>query len=246
MKKFYYSFGTDDMFPLKKGWIIMYANTRLEADRKFRILFPARHDGILNCSFVYNEARWAEMDPEHTWPGWKCHGIYGVIPPYVRPQFTREMLTDEIMDTALERCGLNTVSAETMRDACYEWLSFGSIFVYTLSRVEQELADDDGFEGTPEGTVISVAKEVQSVINDEEISAYRDKYVDRRMVDIAMDACGIERDPVLTANLVAAYAVIHDGIEYACRGELEAARLTVRAVAMVANEMMGDNISPNS
>ena len=29
MKKFYYSFGTDDMFPLKKGWIIMYANTRL-------------------------------------------------------------------------------------------------------------------------------------------------------------------------------------------------------------------------
>ena len=39
MKKFYYSFGTDDMFPLKKGWIIMYANTRLEADRKFRILF---------------------------------------------------------------------------------------------------------------------------------------------------------------------------------------------------------------
>ena len=34
MKKFYYSFGTDDMFPLKKGWIIMYANTRLEADRK--------------------------------------------------------------------------------------------------------------------------------------------------------------------------------------------------------------------
>lgn len=246
MKKFYYSFGTDAGFPFKNGWIIMYANTRQEADRKFHTLFPDRNEGVLNCSFVYNEARWTEMDPEHTWPEWKCHGIYGVIPPYVRPQFTQELLTDVIMDTALERCGLNTVSTEIMRDACYEWLSFSSIYADTLSRLEKELAGDDAFEGTPESTVIYVAKEVQSVFNDEEIVAYRDKYVDPRMVDIAMDACGIKRDPVLTANLVAAYAVLKGGIEDAYSAELEAARLTVRTVAMVANEMMGDNISPNT
>lgn len=33
------------------------------------------HEGTLNCAFFYDENRWREMDPEHTWHGWKCWEI---------------------------------------------------------------------------------------------------------------------------------------------------------------------------
>jgi hypothetical protein len=29
----------------------------------------------MNFSFSYSEERWAEMDPEHTWTGWKCFEV---------------------------------------------------------------------------------------------------------------------------------------------------------------------------
>lgn len=244
MNKFYYTFGTDEGFPFKAGWIIMYANTRQEANMKFRTLFPDRHEGTLNCSFVYNEARWAEMDPEHTWTGWKCYGTYGAIPPYVRPQLKLETLTDGLMDTALERCGLNSAPAGVIREACYELLAHDSIFTDTLERVEKELTSDKDFLETglsPEEMMRVVAKEVQNVINDEEIIAYRAKYVDPRMVKFELDGYGIPTSTeknVMTANLIAAYAVIGDAIKDSCRDELDAAGLTTYTIKMITKDMM--------
>lgn len=250
MKKFFYSFGTDERFPFQAGWIIMYANSRQEADEKFRTLFPDRQDGILNCSFVYNEARWAEMDPEHTWTGWKCHGSFGAIPPYIRPEFCKEALTDEIMSTALERWELNTVDIDAMRDACFERLAYDAIFLETYERVEKELPKDAGFQTagvTPAQMVSAVATEAQNLINDQEISVYREKYVDPRMVKIAMESFGLHgKDPALAANLIAAYVVIGAAIEEADRDVLEAANLTRYTVAMLANDMLADDMNPAS
>ncbi len=75
--KFFYTFGTDPAFPYKKGWVEVHAYTMQEADGKFRQRFPDRpgHEGILNCAFVYDEARWAKMDPEKNWPGWRCFEV---------------------------------------------------------------------------------------------------------------------------------------------------------------------------
>ena len=76
-KSFYYTFGSDHGFPYRNGWVVVKAATREEADQKFRSRFPDRpgHEGIMNYSFCYSEALWAEMDPEHTWHGWKCFDV---------------------------------------------------------------------------------------------------------------------------------------------------------------------------
>ena len=53
------------------------AQAREEADRKFRSRFPDRpgHEGTMNYSFCYTKERWNQMDPEHTWTGWKLYEV---------------------------------------------------------------------------------------------------------------------------------------------------------------------------
>ena len=29
----------------------------------------------MNYSFCYDDERWRQMDPEHTWHGWKLHEV---------------------------------------------------------------------------------------------------------------------------------------------------------------------------
>lgn len=73
--RYFYTFGSDSGFPYQNGWVEVHADSWEEADQKFRARFPDRHIGILNCAFSYSAERWAEMDPEHTWNGWKCFEV---------------------------------------------------------------------------------------------------------------------------------------------------------------------------
>lgn len=77
MNSYFYTFGSDPGFPYQNGWVEIHAASREEANRKFRARFPDRpgHEGTMNYAFCYNEQRWAEMDPEHTWTGWKLYEI---------------------------------------------------------------------------------------------------------------------------------------------------------------------------
>lgn len=77
VSSYYYTFGSDPGFPYRNGWVLVKAATREEADQKFLSRFPDQpgHEGIMNCSFCYDEERWEQMDPEHTWTGWKCHEV---------------------------------------------------------------------------------------------------------------------------------------------------------------------------
>ena len=77
MNRYFYTFGSDLGFPYQNGWVEVRATSRDEADHKFRTQFPDRpgHEGIMNYAFCYNEERWAEMNPEQTWHGWKCWEI---------------------------------------------------------------------------------------------------------------------------------------------------------------------------
>ena len=77
VNRYFYTFGSDPAFPYQNGWVGIHAASREDADYKFRARFPDRpgHEGIMNYSFCYSEARWAEMDPEHTWHGWKCFDV---------------------------------------------------------------------------------------------------------------------------------------------------------------------------
>lgn len=56
--KFYYTFGSATYYPYCRGYVIVIAKDRKEADEKFRKKYPDRNAGILNCAFVYSENRW--------------------------------------------------------------------------------------------------------------------------------------------------------------------------------------------
>lgn len=75
MKNYYYTFGCAPGFPYRNGWVVVKANSWEEAHKKFRARFPDRHKNTLNCAFFYGEERWKQMDPEHTWTGWKCYEV---------------------------------------------------------------------------------------------------------------------------------------------------------------------------
>ena len=60
MNSFYYTFGSDPGYPYQCGWVEVHAASRKDAD---------------DLSLCYTAKRWARMDPEHNWPGWKCFEI---------------------------------------------------------------------------------------------------------------------------------------------------------------------------
>ena len=73
---FYYTFGSDGRYPFQNGWVTVTAETMKKANGLFQELFPCRTEGLLNCAFVYTEAQWQDMDPEHNWDGYRCYGEF--------------------------------------------------------------------------------------------------------------------------------------------------------------------------
>lgn len=75
MNRYYYSFGTSLQFPFQCGWVVVCADSLQLANDKFRLRFPDKTPGVLNCAFVYDEEQWNKMEPEKNWHGWKCYGV---------------------------------------------------------------------------------------------------------------------------------------------------------------------------
>lgn len=100
---FYYTFGTADSFPFKKGWVEVKAQDRAEANKLFRKHFPDVNEGYLNCSDLYTEATFpAYQASAAKHPEWNiCHGVvttHGFQP-------TQKFASlDAQMQTAAEKC----------------------------------------------------------------------------------------------------------------------------------------------
>ena len=60
MKKFYFTFGSDEKFPYQNGYIVIIAEKYQDAIEKFKNTYPSRTPGdtTLNYSFDYNEVEW--------------------------------------------------------------------------------------------------------------------------------------------------------------------------------------------
>lgn len=74
IKKFYYTFGSDELFPYQNGWVIVFAREWEEAHKIFRSHFPDRTENCLNCASYYDEKQWSQI-PEKTWHGYKCYEL---------------------------------------------------------------------------------------------------------------------------------------------------------------------------
>ena len=74
--KFYYTFGLSPQFPYYRGWVVVIANNRDEADRKFRSRFPDRNPGTLNCAFFYTEESFSKtVMAQGNHPEEFCHEV---------------------------------------------------------------------------------------------------------------------------------------------------------------------------
>lgn len=60
--KIFYTFGSDERFPFRGGWVEIVAPSMRDAHAIFRKHYPDRTPGILNCSDYYTEQQFNESD----------------------------------------------------------------------------------------------------------------------------------------------------------------------------------------
>nr|WP_325300380.1 hypothetical protein [uncultured Dysosmobacter sp.] len=73
MKRYYYTFGTDEHFPFSGGWIVIEAPDIKTAHEIFRAAYPDRTPGVLNCADYYPEAVFNETGMAKGNRGACCH-----------------------------------------------------------------------------------------------------------------------------------------------------------------------------
>lgn len=75
LNPYYYTFGSDPVFPYIYGWVEIYANSWEEANEKFRTRFPDRpgHEGVINCAFAYDHTSWEKTSMSKGNMGMFCH-----------------------------------------------------------------------------------------------------------------------------------------------------------------------------
>lgn len=61
-----------------------------------------------------------------------------MLPQYVEKQLTLNMLTDDIVNTALETGDYEGISTETARQACYQWMSHSAVWNEELAQFTAE------------------------------------------------------------------------------------------------------------
>lgn len=78
LPKFYFTFGTDRLFPYQKGWVEVQAGNGDEALAIFNSHFPPRRPGsnTANCAFIYSQEQFERtsmfLEPG-SWGG--CHEV---------------------------------------------------------------------------------------------------------------------------------------------------------------------------
>lgn len=60
-KNFYFTFGSDPIFPYCRGYLIVKAVCEQEAFAKFRAKYPDVHPNCLCCAFWYTQEKWDEI-----------------------------------------------------------------------------------------------------------------------------------------------------------------------------------------
>lgn len=93
MKKFYFTFGSDEKFPYQNGYIMIIAEKYQDAIEKFKNTYPSRipGDATLNYSFDYNEVEWGVSKNDKTQAPFKTL--------YATPSLEREFeLFQQLLD----------------------------------------------------------------------------------------------------------------------------------------------------
>lgn len=60
MEFFYFTYGTDPGYPFEGGYTLIFADNVKEAIKLFRKRHPDRHEGVVNCAFIYTADEFEE------------------------------------------------------------------------------------------------------------------------------------------------------------------------------------------
>jgi len=125
---------------------------------------------------------------------------------------TKSSLTDEVVNTALDRCEYPTITTTAARNACYTWLSRSLVWDDDLDAISKELSMDPSSQGMEVLSIIQeIAAEIQDVLVAEEIARYGKKHLTGKAtansIKSAMRRTGIDVDVGDMKGLLAAYAV---------------------------------------
>lgn len=61
-ENFYFTFGSWEKFPYQNTYLVVRATNIHEAAQKYRNKYPDITPNVLNCSFVYDESRWRDLN----------------------------------------------------------------------------------------------------------------------------------------------------------------------------------------
>ena len=70
-QRFYFTYGSNPIFPFCGGYVIVKAGSLKEAIEKYRKEYPDVHDNLINCAFYYSESEWQKIEV----PMGECHRI---------------------------------------------------------------------------------------------------------------------------------------------------------------------------
>ena len=62
MKKTYFTFGSDPLYPYgRNDYVVVEARNENDACLLFNMIHPPRHGNTVNCAFIYSEERFNEF-----------------------------------------------------------------------------------------------------------------------------------------------------------------------------------------
>lgn len=129
-----------------------------------------------------------------------------MLPKYEVPCLGREMLTDDIMNAALEKENFLKVSIQAAREACYMFMSHSAVCNETLEQFQKEAASDIEAGTAPLDAVAVLSAAVEDALMWESIREYRQK-LNISEVGTAMETLKIAADPETMVFLLAAFVV---------------------------------------
>lgn len=162
-----------------------------------------------------------------------------MLPQYVEKQLTLNMLTDDIVNTALETGDYEGISTETARQACYQWMSHSAVWNEELAQFTAEYCQSTDSE--PDDlqvldVIADISNEIERLLVNEAVIEYRKKHIHDESVVQAMEKSGVLADVVDMSALLASLAVGgKQEVEDNCEPLLEENNLTVADVIKVAD-----------
>lgn len=162
-----------------------------------------------------------------------------MLPKYEEKQLTLKLLTDDIVNTALESGDYEGVSTEAARQACYQWMSHSAVWNEELARFTAEYCQNAGSE--PHDiqildVIADISNEIERLLANEAVCEYREKFIHDEAVSQAMEKANVFADTMDMSSLLASLAVGGKrDVEDNCEPLLEENNLTVADVIKVAD-----------